>query len=254
MKLNNIIKAMFIKGQLKVMINKLWLRFFDNKNQLSKAENFTWLRKESSDIAEFCKELDEGLWDDIQLDIDRVYSDAKNRLKDILFDLGGGGAYPLLYFIVRLSRPNIVVETGVASGFSTYAILDALKKNKKGHLFSSDFPYFRLPNPEQFIGIVVPENLKKRWSLFTKGDNVNLPIINKKISNIDLFHYDSDKSYSGRLAALELLSKKIKTNSWVIIDDIQDNSFFHDLVSKNYYKNWKVFEFEGKWVGLICPE
>ena len=254
MKFINIIKAMFVKGQLEVMVNKLWLRFFDKKNQLSKSENFSWLKKESTDIAEFCKELNESLWDDIQLDVERVYSDAKNHLIDIPFDLGGGGAFPLLYFIVRFSKPEIVVETGVASGFSTYAILDALKSNKKGHLFSSDFPYFRLPNPEQFIGIVVPENLKKRWSLYTKGDNVNLPIINNKISNIDVFHYDSDKSYSGRLAALELLSEKIKNNSWVIIDDIQDNCFFHDFVFENNYKNWKVFEFEGKWVGLIYPD
>jgi hypothetical protein len=254
MKFINIFKAMFVKGQLVVMLKKIWLRFFDKKNRLSQDENLSWLSRESTNMSEFCMGLNESLWNDIQSDVERVCSDAKKRLEDIPFELGGGGAYPLLYFIVRLCKPKVVVETGVASGFSTYAILDALNKNETGHLYSSDFPYFRLSNPAQFIGIVVPENLKKRWSLYIKGDAVNLPEINREILNIDIFHYDSDKSYSGRVAAQKIFNDKITNKSWVIIDDIQDNCFFHDFVSENNYKNWQVFEFEGKWVGVVCPE
>ena len=251
MKFTNILKAIFVNGQLKVMLNKVWLRFFDEKSSLSPSENLTWLENNKVTISEFCIKLDESLWNEVQSDVERICSSAKNCLKEIPFDLGGGGASPLLYFIVRLCRPKVVVETGVASGFSSYAILDALDKNKLGHLYSSDFPYFRLPNPEQFIGIVVPDSLKSRWSLFIKGDNVNLPEINKEISNVDIFHYDSDKSYIGRMAALRILDTKITNKTWVIFDDIQDNSFFHDLVSS--CNNWNIFEFEGKWVGIIYP-
>jgi len=253
MKLFNILNAAFIQGQFGVMVKKMWLRFFDKESRISDQDNINWLRENETKISEFCSGLDEKLWLDIQDDVNRVCNSAKKTLEDIPHDLGGGGAYPLLYFIVRLCKPSVVVETGVASGFSTYAILDALDKNKKGHLYSSDFPYFRLPNPIQFIGIVVPEYLKERWSLFVKGDNINLNEIKKEISQIDVFHYDSDKSYSGRGTALDTISKNVTDKTWIIIDDIQDNGFFHDLVTENKYSNWRVFEFEGKWVGIISP-
>lgn len=253
MKLFNILKAALVQGQFGVMVEKIWLRFFDEESLISNHENFTWLIDNETKISDFCCCLDKKLWLEIQEHVNIVSKSAKKTLKNIPYDLGGGGAYPLLYFIIRLLKPSVVVETGVASGFSTYAILDALDKNQKGHLYSSDFPYFRLPNPTQYIGIVVPKYLKSRWSLYTKGDHSNLKMISKKVVDIDVFHYDSDKSYNGRYSALTALRDHLSSKSWIIIDDIQDNSFFHDLVSKKPCENWRVFHFEGKWVGLIFP-
>lgn len=254
MKFFNIMKAIFVSGQLKVMINKVSLRLFDKKSNLSSGENLLWLSSNATNISQFCSRFNKELWDEIQNDIDKISYQVKERLKSIPFDLGGGGAFPLLYFVVRLCKPQVVVETGVASGISSFTILDALAKNNSGHLYSSDFPYFRLQNPTQYIGIVIPDSLKSRWSLFIRGDSVNLREICKKISTIDVFHYDSDKSYRGRMAVMEILKEKITDKSWVIFDDIQDNSFFHDLVSRNKYSNWNVLEFEGKWVGVIHPD
>jgi hypothetical protein len=80
---------------------------------------------------------------------------------------------------------------------------------------------FRFPEPEKFIGVVIPEALKTRWSLFfVKGDNTNLPEINNKISSIDVFHYDSDKSYPGRVSVLKILDGRITNKTWIIFDDI----------------------------------
>jgi hypothetical protein len=58
----------------------------------------------------------------------------------------------------------------------------------------------------------------------------------------------------GRAKALKSIQSKLNEMSWLIFDDIQDNSFFHDLVKKSNDCNWAVFEFEGKWVGLIFPD
>lgn len=254
MKLFNILKAAFVQGQFIVMVEKIWLRFFDKKSQISDQDNVTWLIDNETKISDFCSRLDKKLWLEIQADVNRVSNNAKKTVENIPYDLGGGGAYPLLYFIIRLFKPSVVVETGVASGFSTYAILDALDKNQKGHLYSSDFPYFRLPNPTQYIGIVVPEYLKSRWSLYIKGDHYNLKVISKCVVDIDVFHYDSDKSYKGRSSAFSALRDHLSSKSWIIIDDIQDNSFFYDLVSKKPHENWRVFHFEGKWVGLIISD
>ncbi len=252
MKIINIMKAIFINGQCSVMLHKLWLRVFDKKPLISNEKNLKWLESNKSDISFYCSSLDKKLWFSIQSDIERIDVKSKEELKSIPYDLGGGAASSLLYFLVRYSKPNVVVETGVASGISSFSILDSLNKNDVGHLYSSDFPYFRLPNPERFIGVVVPDELKNRWSLYVKGDDINLRIIRDEINSIDLFHYDSDKSYFGRENALKILNDKITADTWIIFDDIQDNSFFHDFVQDK--NNWKVFEYEGKWVGVICPD
>ena len=159
--------------------------------------------------------------------------------------------YPLITFLVRYLKPSIVVETGVAAGFSSYAVLTALDRNGNGRLYSSDFPYFMLPNPEKFIGILVPESLKHNWDLHIEGDEINLPQILGKIDGIDFFHYDSDKSYSGRQYAMNLVASKMNQEGIIIMDDIQDNSFFYDYITDKGIDNYYIFEFEKKYVGVI---
>ena len=43
-----------------------------------------------------------------------------------------------LYFIVRMADPEIMVETGVARGVSSWTILNAMHRNGKGKLYSID--------------------------------------------------------------------------------------------------------------------
>ena len=145
-----------------------------------------------------------------------------------------------------------VVETGVAAGWSSLAILRALKKNGKGFLYSSDFPYFRLKNPEKYIGYLAKdESNKDNWFLDIRGDDIALPEIVKKLDNntIDLFHYDSDKSYSGRVNALRILSSKINSKTIIIFDDIQNNLHFKEFVEKSS-NDFSVYEFKGKFIGI----
>lgn len=52
------------------------------------------------------------------------------------WDEGREVPWPLLYTIARLSRPATVVETGVASGRSSFSILQALADNGEGLLYS----------------------------------------------------------------------------------------------------------------------
>ena len=118
-------------------------------------------------------------------------------------------------------------------------------------MYSSDFPYFRIKDPEKYIGIVVEENLKKNWNLFIDGDENSLPKIFKKVKNIDIFSYDSDKTYLARSKTLTKVSKFLSENSVIIMDDIQDNSFFYDYIKENNISNWKVFEFHNKYLGII---
>lgn len=231
---------------------KVRTRVFDKKSSVSETELLSWFEKNQTDMEVYCKSINEKLWMESVEECGRIKEKSKNILSQIPFNLGGGGAYPLLYFFVRHRRPKVVVETGVAAGFSSYAVLNALDKNEHGNLYSSDFPYFRIPSPEKYVGILVPEHLRHRWFLYIKGDEANFPLIMRGINHIDILHYDSDKSYSGRSYALSKLINLIDNNTLIIFDDIQDNSHFFDLVSKVDKKNWKVFKFENKWLGVIC--
>lgn len=218
---------------------------------ISVADNLKWIESNLSDYEELASSLDANLWKETKQISEKITKNANKILEKVSNQLGGGGFYPFLYFITRYTKPNNIVETGVAAGFSSYAFLKAIDCNQKGHLYSSDFPYFRLPYPEKYIGIIVEESFKKYWDLYIEGDEINLAKILNKVNYIDIFNYDSDKSYSGRKMAMSLIEQKLKANSIILMDDIQDNSFFYDYIQQNNPDNWYLFEFEEKYIGMI---
>jgi predicted O-methyltransferase YrrM len=46
--------------------------------------------------------------------------------------------YELLVALVRIAKPEIVVETGTAAGIGTHKIAAALDRNEKGHVWTVD--------------------------------------------------------------------------------------------------------------------
>ena len=164
--------------------------------------------------------------------------------------LAGGGAYPLLYFIVKKYKPLVVIETGVAFGHSSKAFLTAMAENREGRLYSSDLPYKGIPNSREIIGLLVDTDLKQQWELCTSGDDICVPqILSSLEGKVDIFHYDSDKRYQAREDTLSKVRPRLKDNALIIFDDIQDNFHFRDLVVKHNLK-YLVCEFEGKFVGI----
>ena len=233
------------------LFHKVNERLFDRSSTLKKEELDKWLKENAADLEPHLIKIDSALWDEAQNFYKEFDQRAKEKLKEIPFAMGGGGHYPLLYFLVRRLKPGVVVETGVSSGFSTQAILKAMQINGSGKLYSSDFPLFRVKDPEKYIGVLVDEELKKDWKLFIEGDRISLPKICSEIDHIDIFHYDSDKSYKGREFALKTIGPKMDKKSLIIFDDIHNNSHFYDYVRENNITNYKVFFFINKYVGFI---
>lgn len=179
-----------------------------------------------------------------------IIMDAQYRSKKSLVKMGGAGHIHLLYDCVKLLKPKKIIETGVAYGWSSLAILAALKDIGFGKLISVDMPYPR-KNNEKFVGIVVPKNLRDNWLILRKPDiNGIKDALNLLGGQIDLCHYDSDKSWWGRHYAYPILWKSLKTGGLFISDDIQDNLYFSEFV-KNKSFMFAVVEFKGKFVGLI---
>ena len=244
--LGNIIK----KNNLIIIFNKIIKRFEKNTSIDAKLWANSYVQMTTD---KFLKEIDANLYNESIAVINEIVLQSKKKLDSINISLGGGGNYLLLYFLVRKFRPKIILETGVAAGWSTLAILKAINKNKLGKLYSSDFPYFRIKNPEQYIGILAKdEKNKKDWYLDIDGDDIALPKILKILQNenINLIHYDSDKTYYARNKALKILSSKLNSETIIIFDDIQDNLHFKDLVEKTK-EDFSVLEFQNKYVGII---
>lgn len=245
-KLINIGKSALHGSNVRVMLDKVRRRFEpDTRSQAT-----GWAESRAISVEDWCTRADSALWLEVASSMEKMALDARERLAKIDFELGGGGAYTLLGFLSRKRRPQVVVETGVAAGWSSRAILESLATNGSGKLYSSDFPYFRIAEPEKFIGFVVPEELHANWFVDIRGDRVALPEIAKMVPSVDLFHFDSDKSYSGRQFAVELMAPLLTPSGVVIMDDIQDNLFFADWVEREGLDP-VVFSFEGKYLGAV---
>lgn len=176
--------------------------------------------------------------------------EAKRIVTSTPVKMGGSGAMTFIYYLVKKSNAQKIIETGVAYGWSSLSILLAIKDTSNALLISNDMPYISMNN-EDYVGCIVPENLKDKWELQRLPDIKGIPLALKKLNNsIDFCHYDSDKSYTGRMWATPLLWNALKKDCFLVVDDINDNlAFKHFCESVN--RTPVIIEYSGKYVGVI---
>jgi predicted O-methyltransferase YrrM len=176
-------------------------------------------------------------------------ADAEGLARLVTTPMGGPGDLGLIYGAARLSGARRAIETGVAYGWSSLAILAALAENGGGRLVSVDMPYAKMNN-EPFVGAVVPEALRKDWELIRLPDRNGLKdAIARFNGSIDFAHYDSDKSYYGRGFAYPLIWQALAPGGVFISDDIQDNFRFAEFVAEKNVP-FTITECAGKYVGI----
>ena len=146
----------------------------------------------------------------------------------------------MLYVICRALKPEIVVETGVASGLSSSMFLLAMKQTKKGHLYSIDLPPTEelnekieqstlLPENES-SGWLIPDNLKNIWTLNLGNSKKILPKILTNLKKCDIFLHDSDHSYEYMKWEFETVMPYLKKA--LLSDDISKNDAFDEFITK----------------------
>lgn len=136
------------------------------------------------------------------------------------------------YVLPRLLRPEIVVETGVASGSMTSFLLAALHQNNAGSLLSFDLPAkagersmdWTVKNQDE-VGFLIPSAYRDRWTLTVGDATYELPL-NLEGKKIDCFFHDSDHSYDHMMYEYAFASKHLAPNGWIISDDISMNEAF----------------------------
>ena len=163
--------------------------------------------------------------------------------------MGGAGNLDLLYWSAEHLKALRVIETGAAFGWSSLAILLSLRNRPASQLISSDMPY-RNRNDEQYVGCVVPEEIRSNWRILSYADRQALPRALKILDTIDIYHYDSDKSYDGIMWTYSILWKALRPGGFFISYDIGDNIAFREF-SKIVACEPIVVKHDDKHIGAI---
>ncbi len=178
-----------------------------------------------------------------------IVEEATELVQRSRVQMGGAGDLQLLHAAVLLSGAKRVIETGVAYGWSSLAILSAFRDRPDAKLVSVDMPYPKAGN-DPYVGIAVPERMRSQWTLIRRPDRTGLvDAVNQFNGSIDLCHYDSDKSWWGRQYAFPILWNALIPGGVFIIDDIQDNMAFAKFMDAKKVA-FAVTAFEGKFVGI----
>jgi predicted O-methyltransferase YrrM len=180
--------------------------------------------------------------------------DGEARAAGVPFYMGGPGNLELLYQLAEGLQATRVLETGVGYGWSTLALLLSLSRRPQSRLVSTDFPYY-FPDSERYVGIVVPQDLRGMWTLVQHPDREGLPRAFQLMGQFDLCHYDSDKSYSGRMWGYNALWPRLRPGGFFVSDDIGDNCAFRDFAGAVSQEPIVVIDPEpegDKFIGVIA--
>ena len=152
----------------------------------------------------------------------------------------------ILYYLVRLRKPKIFVETGVANGVSSYFILNAMKYNNIGKLVSIDI--------NKNVGVLLNENEKERWELFLLGRNSMKAFI-ERIDGLrmDMFMHDSNHRYKWQMFEYSNILKRLEGDFIFLSDDIDSSYAFMDFCKLNRFNPLILID-EKKLFGLLYPK
>ena len=135
-----------------------------------------------------------------------------------------------IWCLVRHLGPQHVVETGVAHGFTSRFILEALRKNGRGFLTSIDKPPLD-PEARARIGIAVGPGFADRWTLLAGSSRRHLPALLSRASELDLFIHDSLHTERNVRFELDRAWKSVRSGGAVVVDDIDSNAGFQSFTA-----------------------
>ena len=225
--LNNIVRVVRPRHLLKAILHPM-----EEINAL----RYHYIHLDEGEFVEFLSNHDRSENQSVFNDLDRQKK-LVAHLDDELRTLNPAGfgqrsfEWSAIYRLVRLLRPDTIVETGVADGRTTAIILLALEENGKGMLYSIDVPYPGLPSGKM-PGWIIPEELRKRWRLTVGSSAEHLKPLLQELKEIDIFFHDSLHTYDNMMFEFETAWPRIKPGGLFLADDTGRNSAFLDFIKQ----------------------
>ena len=181
------------------------------------------------------RDVADCLAEDGLAEIEAQVSERTERLgAELPFPLAYNGAPSLArlgYALCRILRPAAVLETGVAYGVSSSFILKALALNGSGELHSIDRAPVR-PNVEEYIGALVPDELRDRWTLHRGSSRRLLPRVLPQLQDVSLFVHDSQHTYPNISWELRTVTPSLTRPAAVLVDDPAGNRAFEHWIER----------------------
>ncbi len=156
----------------------------------------------------------------------------------------------LLYLLCYVTKPSIVVETGVANGFSSSYILSAMENVNHGELFSID-GIIRPWHTAEKIGLAIPQQLKKRQNLILGNASIELKKLLNEINLVDIFIHDSSHTYQNMKKEFRIAWSHIREGGFLFSDDVSQHDAFLDFSDEINVKPIIIRKDQGSHVGLI---
>ena len=117
-----------------------------------------------------------------------------------------------LYLLVRTTRPELMVETGVANGASTFLVLTAMEENGVGRLISTDIT--------DRVGSLLDdrERASNIWELRVIAPD-GFRDLAEEVGTVDVFLHDSDHSYANVRGEVSAIWPHVRSGGFVVADD-----------------------------------
>lgn len=131
----------------------------------------------------------------------------------------------LLYVLARWRRPEVLLETGIARGFSTFALLSAVRSNGFGVVHSCDV------NPA--AGEFVDADLRDNWVKHVingKSAKKDFLRVVEEMETLDFFFHDSNHREKWMEFEFAAVLPRMSPGAVLGSDDVDMNSAFLNVV------------------------
>jgi len=152
--------------------------------------------------------------------------------------------------IVKLNRPAVMVETGVALGFTTATVLRAMEDAGRGHLYSVDLPALQYNHADP-VGRAVPASLTGRRTLELGDSRKKLEPLCARVAPVDIFLHDALHTYSSQLREYRTVWPFIRPGGLLISDDVNNPAFVEFAREVGTLPHLVVGSSRGDAVGLL---
>jgi predicted O-methyltransferase YrrM len=142
-----------------------------------------------------------------------------------------------LWCIVAHMRPTTVVETGVAHGLSSRVVLEGLRRNGAGRLWSVDLPAVDSAFHRE-IGIAVPAEVRSRWTYVPGTSRERLPGVVSRAGHVDLFVHDSLHTARNLCFELDTVWPALRPGGVAVIDDVDHSLGFRAFLDRSTPQTW----------------
>lgn len=140
------------------------------------------------------------------------------------------------------TKPEVIIETGVARGVTSRVVLEALNRNGSGHLWSIDLPFPFDHELRGQTGVAVPDTCRGRWSYLEGTSRQRLPALAAEVGHAEMFIHDSLHTAKNVAFEMEQAGALMAQGGVMLVDDIGSHDSFTSFARRH-----------PRYQTIICP-